>query len=69
MAKRCELSDEDWSVVADLFTAIHGRGRPSLSDRLMLDSVLWGLCSGAAWRNMPERFDPWSTGYQLFRVW
>lgn len=55
MAKRYELSDEAWTVVADLFTETYGRGRPRLSDRLMLDGVLWVLCSGAAWRDMPER--------------
>lgn len=48
MAKRYELSDEAWAVVADLFTETHGRGRPRLSDRLMLDGVLLVLCSGAA---------------------
>ncbi len=69
MAKRYELSDESWAVVADLFTESHGRGRPRLSDRLMLDGVLWVLCSGAAWRDMPERFGPWSTVYQRFRGW
>lgn len=35
----------------------------------MLDGVLWVLCSGAAWRDMPERFGPWSTVYQRFRDW
>jgi transposase len=50
MAKHYELSDEAWAVVTDLFTETHGRGRPRLSDRLMLDGVLWVLCSGAAWR-------------------
>ena len=69
MAKRYELSDEAWAVVADLFTETHGRERPRLSDRLMLDGVLWTLCSGAAWRVMPERFGPWSTVYQRFRGW
>ena len=29
MAKRYELSDEAWAVVADLFTETHGRGRPA----------------------------------------
>lgn len=56
MAKRYELSDEAWTVVADLFTETHGRGRPRLSDRLMLDGVLWVLGSGAACRDMPERW-------------
>lgn len=58
MAKRYELSDEPWTAVADLFTETHGRGRPRLSDSLMLDGVLWVLCLGATWRDMPERFGP-----------
>lgn len=69
MAKRYELSDEAWGLVADLFIETHGMGRPRLSDRLMLGGVLWVLCSGAAWRNMPNRFVPWSTVYQSFRGW
>lgn len=44
MAKRYELSDEAWDVVSDLFIETHGRGRPRLSGRLMLDGVLWVLC-------------------------
>lgn len=57
MAKRYELSDEAWAVVADLFTAARVRGRPRSNDRLMLDGVLWVLCSG------------WATVYHRFRVW
>ncbi|MNH18523.1 hypothetical protein D3C76_97580 [compost metagenome] len=49
MANRYELSDEAWGAVSDLFIETHGRGRPRLSDRLMLDGVLWVFCSGAAW--------------------
>jgi transposase len=35
----------------------------------MLDGALWVLRSGAAWRDMPERFGPWSTLYRRFRTW
>ena len=69
MAKRFELLDEAWDVVADLFTPTHTRGRPRSSDRLMLDGVLWLLRSGAAWRDMPECFGPWRTVCHRFRVW
>jgi len=69
MVRRYELTDEAWDVVSDLFIETHGRGRPRLSDRLMLDGVLLVLCSGAAWRDMPERFGPCSTVYQRFRGW
>lgn len=69
MAKRYELSDEAWAMVADLFVEKRNRGQPRLSDGLMLDNVLWVLRSGAAWRDMPERFGSWSTVYQRFWTW
>ncbi len=44
MVKRYELSHETWTVVAET----HGQRRPRLCDRLMLDGMFRGLCSGAA---------------------
>ena len=35
----------------------------------MLNGILWYLSSGAAWRDMPERFGTWSTVYQRCRDW
>ena len=69
MAKRYELPDAAWDLVADIFNEPRRNGRPRADDRLMLNGVLWVLCSGAAWRDMPERFGPWSTVYQRFRDW
>ena len=69
MAKRYELPDAAWDLVADIFDEPRRSGRPRTDDRLMLNGVLWVLCSGAAWRDMPERFGPWSTVYQRFRDW
>lgn len=69
MAKRYELSDASWEMIEDLITQDQKTGRPRHDDRLMLNGILWVLCSGAARRDMPERFGPWSTVYQRFRDW
>ena len=69
MAKRYEIPDAAWDLVADIFDEPHRSGRPRADDRLMLNGGLWVLCSGAAWRDMPERFGPWLTVYQRFRDW
>lgn len=69
MAKRYELSDACWEMIEDIITQDQKTGRPRSNDRLMLNGILWVLCSGAAWRDMPERFGPWSTVYQRFRDW
>ncbi len=53
MSKRYELSDAEWEIVADLFTTHRRTGRPRVDDRLMLNGVLWVLCSGVTWRDMP----------------
>lgn len=45
MAKRCEISHEAWDAVSDLLIETRRRGPPRVSDRLMLDGVLWVLCS------------------------
>ncbi|CAM3170515.1 hypothetical protein ACU5P1_17685 [Pseudomonas plecoglossicida] len=45
MPRRYELTNKAWDVVSDLFIETLGRGLPRLSDRLMLDGVLWVLCS------------------------
>lgn len=65
--QRYEISDADWELVADLFNTPRRTGRPRTDDRLMLNGVFWVLCSGATWRDMPERYGPWSTVYQRFR--
>ncbi|MNJ48911.1 hypothetical protein D3C77_441190 [compost metagenome] len=69
MTKRYKLSDSFWEMIEDLITQDQKTGRPRHDDRLMLNGILWVLCSGAAWRDMPERFGPWSTVYQRFRDW
>lgn len=69
MTKRYKLSDSFWKMIEDLITQDQKTGRPRHDDRLMLNGILWVLCSGAAWRDMPERFGPWSTVYQRFRDW
>lgn len=65
MAKRYELSNEAW----DMLNRNSSPGGPRLGDRLMLDGMLWVLCLGAAWQDMPKRLGPWSTVYQRFRAW
>jgi len=35
----------------------------------MLNAMIWLAGSGAPWRDLPERFDPWGTVYRRFRKW
>jgi transposase len=35
----------------------------------MLNGICWVLRSGAAWRDLPERYGPWQTVYKRFVKW
>lgn len=63
--RRYELTDEQWTLVQPLLPS-SDTGRPRRDDRTVLNAVLWKLCSGAAWRDVPERYGPWQTAYERF---
>lgn len=74
--RRYELSDTQWDQIQDLFPSCdrdrgrgRDRGRPRRDDRHLLNAIFWILCSGAAWRDLPERYGPWQTAYDRFRHW
>ena len=72
MARREELTDEQWSLIEPLFEKndeIQTRGRPARSAREVLNGVLWILRSGARWSDLPERFPPYQTCHRRFQVW
>lgn len=65
MGRRYELTDEQWALVADLLPA-STTGRPRRDDRTTLNGIYWKLCSGAPWRDVPERYGAWRTVYDRF---
>ncbi len=68
--KRHELMDEQWALVDPHIPRGKARtGRPPSDPRLMLNGIFWILCTGAPWRDLPERFGPWQTVYDHFRKW
>lgn len=69
MTGRYELSDQRWQMIEDIVSPPQTMGRPRRDDRQMLNGVLWILCSGAQWRDLPERYGPWKTVSQRFRQW
>ncbi len=72
MARREELTDEQWTLIEPLFDkppAVQTRGRPRRADREVLNGVLWILRSGARWCDLPERFPPYQTCHRRFQEW
>jgi len=70
MGRRYELTEQEWESVKELLPPENtGRGRPSKPNRDMLNGIVWIAKSGAAWRDLPERFGAWQTVYERFTVW
>ena len=68
--KRHELTDEQWESVEPLLPeSTATTGRPPRDRRLMLNGMFWSLCTGAPWRDLPDRFGPWQTVYGRFSKW
>jgi transposase len=42
---------------------------PWAEHRMIINGMFWGLCSGAPWRDLPERYGPWKTVYNRFNRW
>ncbi|WP_251861346.1 IS5 family transposase [Clostridium sp. Marseille-Q2269] len=66
--KRYEISDEQWNQIKNLFP-VAKTGRPPKDNRIMFNAILWIARSGAAWRDLPERFGSWKTVYSRFCKW
>ena len=72
MARREELTDEQWSLIEPLFSeteTVQTRGRPRREDREVINGVLWILRSGARWRDLPSRFPSYQTCHRRFQHW
>jgi transposase len=68
--KRYELSDAEWERLSPLLPAERGTGgRPARPHREVLNAILWVLCTGSPWRDVPERYGPWATAWSRFRRW
>jgi len=68
----CALTDAMWEVVrVHLPVRDPARGgRPlKYSHRLIIDTILYVLVSGCAWRLVPHDLAPWHAAYRWFRHW
>jgi len=72
MEPNFELTDEQWSLIADLFpeptVGLKG-GRPAVSPRPCVEGILWMLRSGARWKDVPKHFPSTSTCWRRHREW
>jgi transposase len=66
------LTDRQWAVIEPLLPIRDPRhgGRPLKFDRrLILDTILYVLRTGCAWRLVPHDLAPWDAAYRWFHAW
>ena len=66
---RHRLTDEQWECIADIFPPPKNTGRPRADLRNVVDALVWMLCTGTPWRDLPEaEFGPWETVFGWFNT-
>lgn len=64
------LTDVQWERLRPLLPAQKPRtGRPATDHRLIVEGMLWVVRTGSSWRELPERFGPWSTVASRYQRW
>jgi transposase len=66
------LTDGEWAVIEPLLPVRNPRhgGRPLKYDRrLILNTILYVLRTGCAWRHVPHDLAPWDAAYRWFAAW
>lgn len=65
---RFDLSDAEWAIIAPLLPN-KPRGVRRTDDRRVLNGIFYILRTGSPWRDLPERYGPYTTVYNRFNRW
>ena len=64
------MTNEQWERLAPLLPPQKAwTGKPAHDHRAIVNGILWKVRSGAPWRDLPDRYGPWSTVHSRFRRW
>jgi len=61
---RFDLSDEEWGLLKPVLPRARRSGR--VDDRKIVNAIFFVLRSGIPWRDLPERYGPYTTAYSRF---
>jgi transposase len=65
---RFDLTDREWAVVQPLLPN-KARGVPRVDDRRVVNGIFHILRTGSPWRDLPERYGPYTTIYNRYNRW
>jgi len=64
---RFDLSDAEWAVLEPLMPSRRKSAR--VDDRRIMNAIFYVLRTGMPWRDLPERYGPYTTAYNRFNRW
>ena len=64
---RFDLTDEEWAHLEPLLPAQRKSAR--VDDRRVMSAIFYLLRTGVPWRDLPERYGPYTTAYNRFNRW
>jgi putative transposase len=62
-----DLTDEEWGLLEPLLPTQRKSARAD--DRRVLNAIFYVLRAGIPWRDLPERYGPYTTAYNRFNRW
>ncbi len=65
---RFDLSDGEWAIIQPLLPN-KPRGVPRTDDRRVLNGIFYILRTGSPWRDLPERYGPYTSVYNRYNRW
>lgn len=65
---RFDLSDAEWRIIEPLLPN-KPRGVARVDDRRVLNGIFYILRTGSPWRDLPDRYGPYTTVYNRFNRW
>lgn len=65
---RFDLSDSEWAIIQPLLPN-KPRGVPRTDDRRILNGIFYILRTGSPWRDLPERYGPYTSVYNRYNRW
>src|SRR5262249_61559958 len=64
---RCDWPDEEWALLERLMPKSRKSAR--VDDRKIMNAIFYVLRTGMPWRDLPERYGPYTTAYNRFNRW
>tara|TARA_B100001059_G_C17652480_1_gene485199 strand:+ start:122 stop:484 length:363 start_codon:yes stop_codon:yes gene_type:complete len=65
---RFDMSELEWRFIVPVLPN-KVRGVARVDDRRVINGIFYKLRTGVAWRDLPERYGPYTTVYNRFNRW